>query len=392
MSQIATITLANLRTLPQRMTASLVVVFGMACVSGVLVAMLATADGFNRMMAGTGRADRYIVMDLASAGISETYSTLTREWAAIIINAPGVAHDAAGAPIASAEAFKGIRLDAPGGRTSALIRGVGAAHATLRPEFRIVDGRMFQPGHAELIVGAPLYRRLGLRVGGTLRLRDVDWIVVGVFESGDSHESEFIGDAESVIAMLRTNAFQSVTARISSPQDLATFKAALEARPQLKIGVVNEADYYRDRTGKVGTQIHALAVAVGIIMAFGVLFGAFNTMYAAAAARLREMATLRAIGFTASTVLASLFIESLLLTLSGGILGAAISAAIFNRRVISTLATGDVSDSQITFAINVTPAQLAIAVACAAVIGLLGALLPAITMARMPVAAALQVR
>jgi putative ABC transport system permease protein len=394
-SQIAAIAVSNLRSLPQRVGASLVIVIGIAGVVSVLVSIFAMAIGFNRVMTGTGRANRVIVLDANGFGSTEAYSYLPREAVLSILNAPGIARDGAGKLIASAEAYRAVRFNAPSGRrTSAVLRGVGAAHAQLRPELRLVEGRMFQPGLHELIAGMGLQERMGLAIGSRIHLRDGDWTVVGIFQTGDSHDSELVGDADTVLAVLRANTYQSVTARIASPQDATALKDALSAIPSLKVKVLNEVDYYREHAHSfgAGAALSVLGWGVGSIMGLGALFGALNTMYAAAAARMREIATLRAIGFTASVVVASFLIEALLLALSGGVIGAVTAASLFDGRIISTVAIAGGQDSQLTFAATVTPGLLALAILCAASIGLLGALFPAIRAARRPIASALQVR
>jgi putative ABC transport system permease protein len=394
-SQIAAMTISNLRSLPQRVGASLVIVIGIAGVVSVLVSIFAMAIGFSRVMTGTGRANRVIVLDANGFGSTEAYSYLPREAVLSILDAPGIARDGAGSPIVSAEAYRAVRFDAPNGkRTSAVLRGVGAAHAQLRPEFHLVDGRMFQPGLHELIAGVGLRGRMGLAIGSRIHLRDGDWTIVGIFETGDSHDSELVGDADTVLSVLRASTFQSVTARIASPQDAVAFKDALSANPSLKVKALNEVDYYREHANSfgAGSAMYAVGWGVGSIMALGALFGALNTMYAAVAARMREIATLRAIGFPASVVVASLLIEALLLALTGGVIGAVIASSLFDGRIISTVAIAGGQDSQLTFAATVTSSLLALAILCAAGIGLLGALFPAIRAARLPIATALQVR
>lgn len=393
-AQIAAITLSNLRSLPQRLGASTVIVLGIAGVVGVIVSIFAVAMGFQGVMTATGQSNRYMILAASGFSNTEAYSFLPRDAVAFILQAPGIAHDAAGSPIASAEAFRAVRFDAPNGRRmSGMLRGVSAANAQLRPEFRIVEGRMAQTGLHELVAGVGLCTRMGLKVGSLVHLRDTDWLITGIFATGDSHESELIGDVESVLSVIKATVFQSVTARVDTPADLAALKAALAANPSLKIKVMNEPDYYRLRFEDFGSQLTMAGFIVGGIMALGALFGALNTMYAAVAARLREIAMLRAVGFAASVVVASLFIEALLLALSGGVIGAAVAALLFDGRTVSTPATSDTgSDSLLTYAVTVTPGVLGSAILVAAGVGLLGALFPAIRAARLPIATALQVK
>jgi putative ABC transport system permease protein len=395
LAQVATITLSVFRSLPQRWAASLVVVIGIAGVVGVLISLVAAEMSMNSIVAASGRPNRVIVLDADASGSggSESYSSLPRATVLAVFDAPGIARDGAGKPIASAEAVKSVRFDAPNGkRLNATLRGVGLAYPALHPEFHLIDGRMFQPGLHEVIAGVGLRARLELAVGSRIHLRDADWTVVGLFQSGDTHESELLGDADTVLSVFRSDAFQSVTARIDSPDALAALKTALAANPLLKVSVLNEIDFYHQRVSTFSAAAAGFSWIIGIIMSLGAVIGALNTMYAAVEARTREIATLRAIGFDAVAVVVSIFAESLLLALIGGAIGAVIGTLIFDGRVDSTLASGNTSDAPVTFVVSLSPSFFALLVLIAAGIGFLGALFPAIRAARLPVTEALQVR
>ena len=390
LTQIAAITASNLKSLPHRLGSSLVIVTGIAGVVGVLVATMAMAIGFDQAMGSTGKANRLIV--LAESSGQEARSNLPRESVSSILAAPGIAQDAAGHAIVSAEVITTIRHDlASGKRTNVALRGVGPNGFALRPEIRITQGRAFEPGKSELIVGKALTQRSGLTIGSKVRLRGAAWDIVGTFESGgDSRQSELLGDADTLLSALDRNLFQSVTVRVDSEADAAAFKDALTTNPTLKVAILPEMQYYKERSDDFGSALYLIGWVVGSIMGVGALFGALNTMYAAVATRSREIATLRAIGFDAAAVVASIFLEALLLALAGGMIGAAIAGLVFNGNSISTLTSGNAADPQMTFDMTVSPALLALGIAWAAGIGLLGGLFPAVRAARAPIATALR--
>jgi len=235
LNQITTITLMNLRAIPQRLGTSFVIVIGIAGVVAVLVSVLAMATGFSKTMAGTGRQDRAIV--LRGGSDAELASSLARDATLTIMDAPGALKDQAGKPIASAEAVVIVELPKKSSNTGAnvTLRGVGPQGLALRPEIKVTEGRAFRPGLRELIVGRSAQRQFqGLELGSHVNIRDSDWTVVGLFDSdGDTHESELVTDADTVLATYRRNLFQSVTVMLDSAASFGTFKDALTSNPQL---------------------------------------------------------------------------------------------------------------------------------------------------------------
>jgi putative ABC transport system permease protein len=387
--QVGAVTLMNLRSLPDRLAAASVVVIGIAGVVAVLVSVLAMATGFTRTLANSGRADRAIVLRAGSD--SELASSGTRENALTITDAPGIRRDRDGKPIASAEAVVIVGLPKKGETSDAnvTLRGVGPEAFALRPEIRIVAGRMFEPALREVIVGKSAQAQFaGLEIGSRIAFRDSDWTVVGIFESGgDAHESELMADAETVLSAYRRNGFQTVTALLDSPEAFETFKHALTTDPTLSVDVKREPEYYAQISDRLATILFLLAYFVGGIMAIGAVFGALNTMYSAVSARTLEIATLRAIGFGAVPVVVSVLAEALFLALLGGAIGAALAWFFFNGNLVSTLGGGF---TQVVFRLTVTPGLIALGIIWAAAIGLLGGLFPAIRAARLPVAEALR--
>lgn len=387
--QMRAVTWMNLRSIPQRFGTSSVIVVGIAGVVAVLISVLAMATGFTHTVLATGRDDRAIV--LRGGSDSELASTLSREATLTIMDAPGIGKTSAGKAIASAEPVVIVDMPKKSNDSGAnvTIRGVGAEAVALRPEIRIVAGRMFQRGLRELIVGRGAESQFkGLDVGSHIALRGSDWSIVGAFESnGDSHESELLADGETVLSAYRRNLYQSVVVLLDSKDSFDTFKSALTTNPQLSVAVMRERDYYAHQSQRMGTVLAFVAYFVGGIMAVGALFGALNTMYSAVSVRSREIATLRAIGFGAAAVVLSVLIEAILLSVLGALIGAGLAWLFFNGNVVSTLGS---NFTQVVFRLAVSPSLILLGVIWACAIGLIGGLFPAIRAARLPVATALR--
>lgn len=382
-------TAMNLRSVPQRLGTSMVIVIGIAGVVAVLLSVLAMATGLMKTVAGTGRPDRAIVLRGGSS--AELSSYLTRDQVATILNAPGIRRNADGDPIASAETLTLVELPTEKGQSwaNATVRGIGPRAFELRPEMRIVAGRMFRPAVHELIVGVKAAAQFdGLNIGDRIDFAEGEWEIVGLFESGGTRlESEIAGDADTLISAVRRNAYQPVIVQLESAEAFDTFKTALTTDPTLSVDVNRESTFYADQSAPFSRTLSAIAYLVGGVMAVGALFGALNTMYSAVSARAREIATLRALGFGATAVVISVFAEALVLSLLGAALGALVAWMFFDGNVISTSAGGI---SQLVFALTLTPALVVVGIVWACVIGLIGGLFPAIRAARLPVAQALR--
>ena len=388
--QTLSITGVGISTLRQRIGASLVVVVGIAGVVGVLVAMLAMGEGFQSTLQQTGSDDTAIV--LRGGSNAELNSVLDRDSVNVVAQAPGVARSADGKPVASAE--QSVVANLPKRNDASVeanvpIRGVGDEAWTLRPNVKIVQGRRFKPGLRELVVGQGAMRQFaGLDVGSQLRLAGQEWSIVGEFASGDSHDSELWGDAQTVAsAYRRGSSVQSVTVRLTSPQAFDAFKAALSSDPRLKVDVSTTREYFSKQSENLTRVIRVVGITVGVIMAIGAIFGALNTMFAAIAARAREIATLRAIGFRGLPVVVSVLMETMLLALLGGVLGGLVSWLIFNGYTASTLGA---NFSQVVFQFKVSPGLLWLGIKWAMAIGFVGGLFPAVRAARLPVTTALR--
>jgi putative ABC transport system permease protein len=390
LSQIASVTKFGLLGIPQRRGSVAAAVIGIAGVVTVLVGVLSIVAGFLRVMQASGSPDTAIV--LRSGADSEMVSGLSRDTTRIIADAPGVARTPQG-PLASAELFVIINLPkrSTGTDVNVPFRGVGSPAFKVRDRVKIVDGRMFEWGKNEIIVGVGAVREFaGLEVGRTLLIGRYQWPVVGIFSAGGGNaESEIWTDATILqSAYHRGDSFQSLYARLNSPAAFDAFKDALTTDPRLNVKVMRQTDYFADQSTMVTKLVTTLGYIVATLMAVGAVFGALNTMYSSVSARTREIATLRALGFGSGAVVVSVMLESIALALVGGVGGAVLAYLVFNGMRAATVNWQ--TFSQVTFAFAVTPHLLVQGIIWATLIGLIGGLLPAIRAARQPVAAALR--
>jgi putative ABC transport system permease protein len=390
--QAASVANVGLSTLRQRLGASAVIVVGIAGVVGVLVALLAMAEGYSQTLRATGSPDTAIVMRGGSS--AEVTSVLGRDMVVQITQAPGVARDAKGEPLASSEEVVAANLPVKNGgpneEGSVQLRGVGDAAWTVRPQVKLIEGRRFTPGLRELVAGkGAAHQFRGLVPGQAVRLGNQQWQVVGVFASGDAMESEIWADANVVADTYRRGSSRAaVTVKLTDSQAYSAFKNALDANPQLKVDASTTTDYFAKQSEGVTKVLRIIGIVVGSIMAVGAMFGALNTMFAAVASRAREIATLRAIGFPGLPVVVAVMLETMLLALVGGLIGGLVAWALFNGYSASTMASGTVG--QLHFELKVTPELLWTGLKWALAIGFIGGLFPAVRAARLPITAALR--
>jgi putative ABC transport system permease protein len=390
--QAASVTSVGVSTIGQRIGSSLVIVVGIAGVVGVLVAMLAMARGYADTLSRTGSLETAIVLRGASA--SEVSSVLTHDNVVTITDAPGIAKDDQGKPIASPELVVAANLRVKNGGPddigSVQLRGVGDEAWKLRTNAKIIDGRKFEPGKYELVVGKGAQSNFAdLEPGKEIKLGTQAWTVVGVFQSGDALDSEIWGDVQVLgSAYRRGSSVTTVFARLTSPQAFDEFKAKLTSDPSLQVDVDTTLNFYSKQSEGMTQIITIIGIVVGTIMAIGAVFGALNTMFAAVATRAREIATLRAIGFRGVPVVIAIMLETMLLALAGGALGGLLAYVIFNGYTASTLAAG--TTGQLMFEFHVAPSVLWIGIKWALAIGFIGGLYPALRAARLPVTTALR--
>lgn len=390
LTQIVAVTWLNLRTIPQRVGSSAVAVVGIAGVVIVFVAVLSMAEGFYAAMRGAGSADRALVM--RSGASDEMTSGLDGPETDIIKQAPGVLR-AEQRALASAELF--VIIDVPKRSTltpaNVPMRGIEPATFQVRKEARMVEGRMLQFGTNEIIAGRAAERQFaGLSVGSQVKSGQTTWTVVGVFETGGSvSETELWCDARVLQgAYRRGNSYQSVLARLESPESYNAFKDWLTSNPQINVSVRPEVEYYTAQSITLTNLIRTIGFGIATLMGIGAVFGAVLTMYTAVATRTREIATLRALGFNTFSVVISVLAEALGLAALGGVIGGIVAYVAFNGYQTSTMNWQ--TFSQVAFAFAVTPALLVQGLVYALIMGLVGGLLPAIRAARLPISSALR--
>jgi putative ABC transport system permease protein len=374
----------GIATIPQRLGSSTVVVVGIAGVVGVLVALLAMGAGFEEILKQTGSDDTVIVLHAGSD--SEATSTLDHDTVNIISQAPQVLRETDGRPIASGEQLVVASLPtrSTGLEASIAMRGVGESAWTLARHIRIIAGRKFTPGLRELIVGqATRDEFVGLNVGATVSFDGESWPIVGVFDSGDAHNSEIWGDAQAIGSSYRRGGtVNSLILRLTDAGAFDALKAGIESDPRLKVTVQTTREYYSRQSESIAQIVGIMGTTIGAIMALGAIFGALNTTYAAVADRSREIATLRAIGFHTAPVIVSVLLETMLLAVLGGAVGAGLTWMIFDGFTASTVGA---NSSQVVFAFDVSPELLTSGLEWALAIGLVGGLLPALRAARVPI-------
>ena len=383
-AQLVEVSLMNLRTLPSCLVSSSVIVVGIAGVVGVLVSILAMGTGFAGTLDRGGAPDRAIV--LRGGSDSELSSGIGLEEMGIVESVPGVA-------LASRELYTvaDVPKRSSGLDANLIVRGVGTDAFAIREEVQITQGRPFTPGKGELIAGRGAAAEFaGIDLGATVKLRQTEWTVVGIFEAGGSaYESELWLDlpvAQS--AFRRGSSASSMRLRVDAPERIAEIARSVEEDPRLDLVVVGEKEFFQGQRGGLATTIERFGYAVGVIMAVGAVFAALNTMYSAVVTRTVEIATLRALGFGSLPVVASVLAESMALATVGGLLGAAVAYFGFNGFTVSTLS--DTSFSQIAFDFAVTPKLLATGFAWALALGAIGGLFPAVRAATLPITAALR--
>jgi putative ABC transport system permease protein len=389
-SQTIAVTMLNLRTIPQRLGSSGVAIIGIAGVVIVLVSVLSIAQGFSAAMEQTGSDSRALI--LRSGADSEMTSGISAPEVDIIKQAPGLAREGKNA-IASAELYVIIDIPKIGTNTPANVpmRGVQPEATSVRSEFSVTEGRMFEFGTNEVVVGRGAKVNFqGLTVGSTIHSGQNTWQVVGVFETdGSIAETEIWCDARTLQgAYRRGNTYQTVLARLDSSQSFDTFRDWLTANPQVNLQVRRETEYYAQQSRALSTLIRTVGFGIAALMGIGAIFGAILTMYTAVSTRSREIATLRALGFNTTSVVVSVLTESIALAAIGGAIGGVLAYVAFNGYQTSTMNFS--TFSQVAFAFQVTPQLLTMGLIYALLMGLIGGLFPALRAARLPIPSALR--
>jgi len=380
----------NVRSVKARWTSSIVAVLGIAGTVGVFVAMLSLARGFRATLVSSGSPDNAIVM--RAGATSEMMSGIKLEDIKILQDAPGVAR-ASDTPLVTSEVVvvAPFPLRSTGTDANVQVRGVSANVLTIRKNVKIAQGRMFQPGLAELIVGKNASGSYsGLTLGNTVDFGGGHWQVVGIFDAGgSSFDSEVWCDARVLDDVYKrpSNIFQSATVHLTSPDSFQQFKDAVTSDRRLNFDVTREIDYYAKQSTTMTRLITILGGLVAFVMAIGAVFGALNTMYSAVSERGREIATMRALGFGGAAVVFSFLVEALLISFTGGLIGC---LAVLPLNGLTTGAMNWQTFSHLAFAFRITPVLLLGGIIFALLMGLLGGLPPAMRAAWRPVAVALR--
>lgn len=380
----------NLRSIRARWTSAIVAVLGIAGTVGVFVAMLSLAHGFKATLVASGSPGNALLLRAGSP--SEMMGGVTLDSVRIVQDAPGIARDGAG-PLITQEVVGVIPfpLITTGTDANVQVRGVSPNVLRIRTFVKMTQGRMFQPGLSELVVGRNATKTYaGMKLGDNVAFNGGNWKVVGIFDAGGSaFDSEVWCDSKILNDVLKRpdNIFQSVTVHLTSPAAFTQFKDAIVADPRLNLDVTREIDYYAKQSTVMTTLITVLGGLVAGVMAIGAVFGALNTMYSAVAERGREIATMRAVGFSSWNVILSFLFEALLISFAGGILGCLFVLPL-NGWTTSTM--NFQTFSSLAFAFKITFSLLLMGVLFALVMGVLGGVFPAIRAARRPVAQALR--
>jgi len=381
----------NFRSVINRWVSTLVAVLSIAGTVAVFIVMLAMAQGFRATLVSSGSPQNALV--LRGGADAEMMSAIMLDQVKVITDAPGIARSAAGDPLVSAEVvvIGAFPLIASGTDANVQIRGVSPLALQVRPDVHIGQGRFLESGLAELVVGKNvpgIYK--GFELGSSVDFGGGRWTVVGVFDAGgSSFDSELWCDATVLNQIYKrpTNVFQSVTARLASPESFQEFKDALTSDPRLTVDVFQERLWYSEQSRMVSTVIKVLGFLVAAVMAVGAVFAALNTMYSAVAARSSEIGTLKALGFGPGSIVASFLAESMIIALAGGAIGC-LAALPFNGFTTGTMNWA--SFSYLAFSFRVTPAIIGIGAAFAVLMGVIGGLPPALRAARLPVVVALR--
>ncbi len=379
----------SLRNLWARRLTTALTAGGMALVVFVFAAVLMLDQGLKEALVDTGQPDNVVVIRKGSE--TEVQSVIERSQAALVESLPQIARGAGGLPLVSRETVVLITLAKLDGNKPAnvIIRGVGPAGAALRPQLRVVEGRMFRPGSSEILVGSSIAQRFrGMGLGEAVRFGGREWRVVGIFEAGRSgFDSEIWGDAEPLLQTFRRNAFSSMLFRLSDAADFPAARQIIDADPRLTLEAKLERTFYADQSAMLSNFINILGLTLSVIFSVGAVIGGAITMYAAVASRTAEIGTLRALGFRRSSVMVAFMVESLLLSLLGGVAGLA-AASLMQAFTISTMNWQ--SFSELAFSFRLTPAIAVKTLLFALGMGLVGGFMPAARAARMKIVDALR--
>ena len=379
-----------LRSSASRRLTTLITLLGIALVVFVFAAVLMMANGVQQTLRSTGSDDNVVVA--RKAAMSEIMSIIDREAASVIANLPHVARSADGRPLGSKEVVVIINLPKVGTRgiSNVTVRGVEAAAFQLRPQVRMVEGRMFRWGAREIIVGEGITKRfIGAQIGEKIKFGGDLWDVVGIFDTnGTGFDSEIWGDLNQIADAFKRSSLSTVTFRLTDPNDIANLVATFEADNRLQYFVPKrEKKFFEEQSEMMAKFIRILGLFITVIFSTGATIGAMITMYGAVANRIVEIGTLRALGFYRRSILLAFLVESFFLSFSGGLLGLGL-ASLLQFFTISTLNFGSFSELAFSFALS--PSIIGASLGFSLVMGLIGGFLPAVRAARLDIIQALR--
>ena len=372
------------RNLWVRRVTTLLTAGGMALVVFVFATVLMMGEGIRATLVATGQPDNVLL--LRKGASAEINSGIERAKAAMVESLDGIATNGEGRRLVSKEPVVLINLPkrSNGKPSNVTVRGTSALGLELRPQVRVIEGRMFRPGTSEIIAGRSVASGFrGAALGETLRFAQRDWVVVGVFDSKKTaFDSEIWGDAEQMMAAFRRPVYSTLVLRLNQREALAGLKAAIEADPRLQLDVKPETQFYAEQSEALATFIRILGLSLSVIFSIGAIVGAMITMFAAVAQRVGEIGTLRALGFRRGAVLVAFLAESLLLSLVGGVVGL---AAASGMQAVDISTTNFQTFSEIAFQFRLTPAIAAQTLLFALAMGFVGGFLPAWRAARLKI-------
>ena len=362
---------------------------GMALVVYVFATVLMLAAGLERTLVATGQDDNVIVIRRSAQ--TEIQSGVDRYQAGVVESLPDIAIGEDGERLISKEPVVLINLPKRGSNkpSNVVIRGVTPQGLVLRAQVRLVEGRMFRPGTAEIITGRAIATGFqGAGVGETMRFASRDWSVVGVFDAGRTgFDSEIWGDAEQMLQAFRRVGFSALIFRLADTDRFDAVKQQIESDPRLTLEAKRETRFYADQSEALSKFISYLGTTISVIFSIGAIIGAMITMYASVASRTGEIGTLRALGFSRSSILVAFLVEALLLGLIGGVVGLAAASAM---QAISISTMNFQTFAELAFSFTLTPRIVVASLLFALAMGFVGGFLPAARAARLKIVDALR--
>lgn len=381
----------NIRSMLARRNTTLLTAVGVSLVVFVFASSLMLNYGLKKTLVETGSERNAIAIRRSSQ--NELQSIVGRESAAIISTQPEIAEDAGGQPLVAAESYVLISLKkrSTNEPSNIVIRGVAAQSLAIRSHIKLVEGRLWKPGTSEVVAGARIAREFqGTGLGETVRFGGRDWTVVGLFDAGGSgFDSEIWGDVDQLMQAYGRPVFSSVTMTLKEPidQSLRALKDRLEADPRLTAEIFSEQEYYANQTRMMSTFITVLGTVISMIFSLGAIVGAMITMYAAVSNRTTEIGTMRALGFKRRSILATFLVESMMLSIIGGVVGIAL-ASLMQMVTVST--TNWDTFSEVAFSFAISPSIVVSSLIFAVIMGLVGGFLPAVRASRLEIVTALR--